>query len=88
MLFLIDVASRFVIKRKKLKEDVSVTIRKYSSLNQKSFWGAVITNDGSEVVLCGRNVRVFDCNREQFSHTLSRLTRLSQYLTIKNEFVF
>ena len=51
-----------------------MTIRKYSSLNQKSFWGAVITNDGSEVVLCGRNVRVFDCNREQFSHTLSRLT--------------
>lgn len=46
---------------------------KYGSLNEKSFWNSAITNTGSEVVLCGRNVRLFDCNQEQFSHLLSRL---------------
>lgn len=51
-----------------------MTISRYCSLKQNSFWGAAITNDGSEVVLCGRNVRAFDCNKEQFSRTVSRLT--------------
>ena len=47
-----------------------VIMHHYKSLAGKEYWYGVIANDGRSVVLCGRNVRVFDCSKEMFTQTL------------------
>lgn len=47
-------------------------IHEYANLSGRNYWNSAITNDGSKVILCGRNVRLYDCNTQRFLQTINK----------------
>ncbi len=47
-------------------------IHEYMELKERGYHSAAITNDGSKIILCGRNVRLYDGNAQRFLQTISK----------------
>ena len=47
-------------------------IHELKKLSGKVYWNAAISNDGTNAFMCGRSVRVLDCNTQRFIQTVCK----------------